>query len=62
MSLEGGEGDGTGAEGDGRGGRERRDDLYWNGQLVWTPALGLYLCVWERGMCPAGFIAHLFAP
>ena len=19
--------------------------LYWNGQLVWTPALGLYLCV-----------------
>ena len=20
-----------------------RCDLYWNGQLVWTPALGLYL-------------------
>ena len=19
--------------------------LYWNGQLVWTPAVGLYLCV-----------------
>ena len=25
--------------------------LYWNGQLVWTPALGLYLCVGE-GLCP----------
>ena len=23
--------------------------LYWNGQLVWTPALGLYLCVGDRG-------------
>ena len=22
--------------------------LYWNGQLVWTPALGLYLCVDPR--------------
>ena len=21
---------------------------YWNGQLVWTPALGLYLCVDPR--------------
>ena len=20
-------------------------NLYWNGQLVWTPAVGLYLCV-----------------
>ena len=33
--------------------------LYWNGQLVWTPALALYLCVGDRGLCPAGFIAHL---
>ena len=24
-------------------------NLYWNGQLVWTPALGLYLCVGDRG-------------
>ena len=32
--------------------------LYWNGQLVWTPALALYLCV-DRGLYPAGFIAHL---
>ena len=23
--------------------------LYWNGQLVWTPALGHYLCVGDRG-------------
>ena len=23
--------------------------FYWNGQLVWTPALGLYLCVGDRG-------------
>ena len=23
--------------------------LYWNGQLVWTPALALYLCVGDRG-------------
>ena len=23
--------------------------LYWNGQLVWTPALGHYLCVVHRG-------------
>ena len=23
--------------------------LYWNGQLVWTPALGLYLCVGASG-------------
>ena len=23
--------------------------LYWNGQLVWTPALGHYLCVARRG-------------
>ena len=33
--------------------------LYWNGQLVWTPALALYLCVGGGGLCPAGFIAHL---
>ena len=33
--------------------------FYWNGQLVWTPALALYLCVGDRGLCPAGFIAHL---
>ena len=32
--------------------------LYWNGQLVWTPAVALYLCV-DRGLYPAGFIAHL---
>ena len=25
--------------------------FYWNGQLVWTPALGLYLCVCLWG-CP----------
>ena len=25
--------------------------IYWNGQLVWTPALGLYLCVCLWG-CP----------
>ena len=24
-------------------------NLYWNGQLVWTPALALYLCVGDRG-------------
>ena len=35
-----------------------RHTLYWNGQLVWTPALALYLCV-DRGLYPAGFIAHL---
>ena len=35
------------------------NSLYWNGQLVWTPALALYLCVGDRGLCPAGFIAHL---
>ena len=29
----------------------RGQSLYWNGQLVWTPALGLYLCVGE-GLCP----------
>ena len=23
--------------------------FYWNGQLVWTPALGHYLCVGDRG-------------
>ena len=37
----------------------KRKYLYWNGQLVWTPALALYLCVGDRGLCPAGFIAHL---
>ena len=37
----------------------RTRTLYWNGQLVWTPALALYLCVGDRGLCPAGFIAHL---
>ena len=36
-----------------------KQNLYWNGQLVWTPALALYLCVGDRGLCPAGFIAHL---
>ena len=25
--------------------------LYWNGQLVWTPALALYLCVGGGGDC-----------
>ena len=40
----------------------RQNELYWNGQLVWPPALGHYLCVGDRGLCPAGFIAHLFAP
>ena len=28
--------------------RKREKVLYWNGQLVWTPALALYLCV-DRG-------------
>ena len=32
--------------------------LYWNGQLVWTPALGT-LFVGDRGLYPAGIIAHL---
>ena len=26
-----------------------RTNYYWNGQLVWTPALGHYLCVARRG-------------
>ena len=26
-------------------GSEVKNRLYWNGQLVWTPALALYLCV-----------------
>ena len=26
-----------------------KKNLYWNGQLVWTPALALYLCVGDRG-------------
>ena len=38
---------------------EEEETLYWNGQLVWTPALALYLCVGDRGLYPAGFIAHL---
>ena len=37
----------------------QRELLYWNGQLVWTPALALYLCVGDRGLCPAKCIAHL---
>ena len=32
--------------------------LYWNGQLVWTPALST-LFVGDRGLYPAGIIAHL---
>ena len=32
--------------------------FYWNGQLVWTPALST-LFVGDRGLYPAGIIAHL---
>ena len=31
--------------------------LYWNGQLVWTPALGLYLCV---GDCVQRYLSPTF--
>ena len=32
-----------------RADKRRMVELYWNGQLVWTPALALYLCVGDRG-------------
>ena len=35
-----------------------RFEYYWNGQLVWTPALST-LFVGDRGLYPAGIIAHL---